>query len=194
MVAGALAWCAVSPGQAQTVAPAEVVRSALTAVEALGREVVMGNHKAAIDQMYPQWKKRMAKRKGGMASLEEELAGIGETLARNGITIISFKVTGEPKVYEVFPDGNAEEAGDSMSYSKWLMLIPTVTRMRMLPPNERKPRVVDSFGFQVAISEKGENDWSFINGSDVSVSDLRSLFLTLPPDMELPQGKVQAVD
>lgn len=180
--------------RAQTVAPPEVVRSALGAVEDLGKQVVMGNHQAAIERMYPQWKERMAKRKGGMAKLEEELSGIGETLARNGITIISFKVTGEPKVYEVFPDGNAEQAGEAMSYSKWLLLIPTATRLRMLPPNERKPRVMDSFGFQVAISEKGENDWTFINGSDVSVSDLRSLFLTLPPDMQLPQGKVQAVE
>jgi hypothetical protein len=75
-------------------APAEVIRSAVQATEALGEKVVMGNHKVAVDRMYPRWKQRMAKRKGGVAELERELAGIGEIMARNGMSLTSFKVAG----------------------------------------------------------------------------------------------------
>jgi hypothetical protein len=44
----------------------------------------------------------------------------------------------------------------------------------------------ESTGFQVAISDKGSNEWYFIDGSAVTVSELRSLFITLPEKMDLP--------
>jgi hypothetical protein len=46
--------------------------------------------------------------------------------------------------------------------------------------------IIESTGFQVAISDKGKADWTFIDGSAVSVNDLRSLFGNLPQDLELP--------
>jgi len=185
-----LALTALAP--AQGIAPPEVVRSAVDSVEELGKQVVLGNHRAAIDGMYPQWKQRMAKRKGGIKALERELEGIGEVLARNGMSIISFKAEGAPKVYEVFPDGGGEDG--EMKFKKWLVLIPTVTQFRIMQPGQPKGHVINSHGFQVAISEKGEDDWSFINGSDVTVSDLRSLFITLPANMELPEVRREAAE
>ena len=182
----AVAWMVAGPSTlwAQEAAPAAVIGSAVDAVEELGRQVVLGNHRAAIDHMYPQWKERMAKRKGGVEALEKELDGIGETLARNGVSIISFRTEGRPTLHEVWPgqgpDGQA-------TFEKWLVLIPTVTEFRIMHGEQPRGQVVKSHGFQVAIANKDEMKWGFINGSDVSVSDLRALFITLPPELELPQ-------
>lgn len=165
-------------------ARADVTDSAVKAVEELGRQVVLGNHRAAIDSMYPQWKERMSKRKGGEEALEKELEGIGETLARNGVSIISFRTEGRPTLHEVWPGQGAE---GQATFEKWLVLIPTVTEFRIMHGDQPRGQVVRSHGFQVAIADKDEMKWGFINGSDVSVSDLRSLFITLPPELELPQ-------
>ncbi|MEP4076392.1 hypothetical protein [Haloferula sp.] len=179
---------------AQTIAPPAVVKSAVVSVEALGKKVVNSDYKAAIDSMYPQWKDRMAKRKGGLKKLEEELEGIGEMMARNGVQIISFKTVGAPKSYEVWPGDNTNAAAGKINYTKWLLLIPTVTQFRIFHDDSPKGAVINSHGFQVAIADKGKNNWTFINGSDVSVSDLRSLFITLPANMELPTVKREEAD
>lgn len=179
---------------AEVIAPPDVVRSAISSVEALGEKVVHNDYKAAIDSMYPQWKDRMAKRKGGIKKLEAELEGIGEIMARNGVQIISFKTLGAPKTYEVWPGDNTNEAVGEINYTKWLLLIPTVTQFRIFHDDSPKGTVIDSYGFQVAIADKGKNNWTFINGSDVTVSDLRSLFITLPANMVLPLVKREAAN
>lgn len=172
-------------------APQEVIRSAVSAAESLGKKVVMGNHKAAVDQMYPRWKQRMAKRKGGVAELERELAGIGEMMARNGMSLKSFKTVGEPKVHEVWP---GKEVDGEPVFTKWVVLVPTVTRLRYMREGQRRPEELDLYGFQVAIADKGSDDWTFISGSDISVADLRSLFTSLPANLELPEVKREMVD
>ena len=45
---------------------------------------------------------------------------------------------------------------------------------------------VHSTGFQVAVTDKGKEDWTFIDGAGVTVNDLRSLFVNLPMNLELP--------
>ncbi|MEM1083725.1 MAG: hypothetical protein AAGI48_06345 [Verrucomicrobiota bacterium] len=183
--------------RAQAVAPPAVVDSAVTAVEDLGEKVVKrGDFKAAIDSMYPQWKERMAKRNGGIRNLEEKLAAVGPALAREGVEIISFKTVGAPRSYEVWP-GKPEPgaAPDAINFTKWLLLIPTVTQLRVaVSADPPEFAVIDSHGFQVAISDKGKNEWTFINGSDVTVADLRSLFITLPDNMRLPEVKKKVAD
>lgn len=170
----------------QVVAPPAVINSAIEAVEDLGRKVVLGEHKVAIERMNPQWKKRLAARKGGIEKIEKDLEGIGAMMARNGLSIISFKTLGAPKVHEVWPgEGSTAEAP---IYTKWLLLIPTVTQLRVMDTSGERPqaRIINNFGFQVAIAEKDKLDWTFISGTDVQVADLRSMFTSLPANMELP--------
>jgi hypothetical protein len=50
-----------------------------------------------------------------------------------------------------------------------------------------KSLVVTGRGFQVAVSDKGANDWTFIYGAGLTVPDLRRLFFTLPETMVLPE-------
>ncbi|MGL4401562.1 MAG: hypothetical protein ACRCXD_17000 [Luteolibacter sp.] len=171
-------------------APPDVVASAVTAVGRLGDEVVMGRFQVAVERMNPMWKERTAKRLGGMEELERQLAGVAKQMVQQGISMISFKPQGQPRSYEVGPgrkvDVVAGEEVESLIFTKWMVLIPTVTTFRVILEGETKPRLIESTGFQVAVSEKGKNDWSFIDGSGLTVNDLRGLFATLPQDLQLP--------
>lgn len=170
--------------------PAEVVASAVAAVAKLGDEVVLGRFQVAVDRMNPTWKERTAKRVGGMKVLEEQLAGVARQMMQQGISMISSKPQGPPKSYEVGPGKKVEAINgvdvESLVFNKWLVLVPTVTKFRIMREGEVKPLFIESIGFQAAISDKDKNDWTFIDGSSLSVNDLRSLFATLPQDMELP--------
>ena len=182
---------------AQIAAPAEVTASAVAAVQDLGKQVVLGHHQVAIDRMYPHWKEALAKQDGGMEKLEAKLAEISRMMTEQGIQVISFRPDMAAKItaYEVWPGKEVvEEKGkkvEKMIYKKWLLIIPTITEYRVTRPAERgvPPRieVITTHGFQVAISDKNKNDWTFIDGSGARVSDLRRLFITLPENMTLPQ-------
>ena len=182
---------------AQVAAPPEVTASAVAAVQDLGKQVVLGRHQVAIDRMYPHWKEALAKQDGGMEKLDAKLAEISRMMADQGIQVISFRPDpgGKPTAYEVWPGKEVvEENGrkvEKMIFKKWLLIIPTITEYRVTRPAERgaAPRieVITTKGFQVAISDKDKNDWTFIDGSGARVSDLRRLFITLPENMVLPQ-------
>jgi hypothetical protein len=171
-------------------APPDVVASAVSAVAQLGDEVVMGRYQVAVERMNPLWKKRTAERLGGMKELEKQLAGVAQQMVQQGISMISFKPQGAPRSYEVGPgrkvDKVAGEEVESLIFTKWMVLIPTATTFRVMLPGEPKARVIESIGFQVAVSEKGKNDWTFIDGSGLTVNDLRGLYPTLPQDLEFP--------
>ena len=171
-------------------APADVVDSAVAAVASLGNEVVMGRFQVAVERMNPTWKKRTADRMGGMEKLEEKLAEVPRQMVQQGISMISFKPQGQPRSFEVGPGKKIEKVNgadvESLVFSKWMVLVPTATKFRITRQGEIKPLVIDSIGFQVAISEKGKNDWTFIDGAGLTVNDLRSMFVTLPADLTLP--------
>ncbi|MGJ8634061.1 MAG: hypothetical protein ACSHX7_09080 [Luteolibacter sp.] len=168
----------------------QVVASAVDAVNALGKEVVLGRYQVAVDRMYPQWKEREAKRVGGMEKLEKQLEEVPKEMLRRGISVTNFTSAGQAKAFEVSPgktvitvDGQQVER---LRYTKWMILVPTVTNFRILLEGNPKPVVIENKGFQVAISDKGANSWSFIDGSSLTINDLRKLFGNLPQDLQLP--------
>lgn len=170
--------------------PPSVVTSAVAAVAKLGDEVVLGRYQVAIERMNPIWKERTAARMGGMAALEKQLAGVAAQMVQQGISMISFKPQGQPRAYEVSPSGKViKENGrdvERLVFTKWLVLVPTVTKFRIMRQGEPRPLVIESTGYQVAISDKDKNDWTFIDGAGLKPADLRGIFITLPQDMELP--------
>lgn len=171
-------------------APPEVVASAVTAVSKLGEEVVLGRFQVAVERMNPLWKERTAKQLGGMDELNKRLDGVARQMVQQGISMISCKPQGQPRSFEVAPGKKVEKVNgeqvESLIFNKWLVLVPTTTKIRILREGEPKPLVIDSIGFQVAIADKDKLDWTFIDGSGLSVNDLRSLFGTLPKDLILP--------
>jgi hypothetical protein len=171
-------------------APADIVASAIAAVAELGDAVVLGHYKVAVERMNPLWKERTAKRIGGMEELEKQLEGVAQQMVQQGINIISFKPQGLPRSFEVGPGRKVEKVDgaevENLVFNKWLVLIPTVTQFRIIRQGQAKPTVIDSIGFQVAISDKGKNDWTFIDGAGLTVNELRSIFVTLPQDLQFP--------
>jgi len=170
--------------------PPQVESSAVAAVAKLGDEVVLGHYQIAVERMNPMWKERAAKRMGGMQALEKQLATVAAQMVQQGISMISFKPQGQPRSYEVVPGTKVvKENGvnvEKLVFTKWLVLVPTVRKIRIMREGNPKPVVVESTGYQVAISDKGKNAWTFIDGAGLSVNDLRGLFVTLPQNMGLP--------
>lgn len=176
--------------------PPDVLASAVAAVGKLGDEVVRGRYQVAVQRMNPLWKERTAQRMGGMEVLEKQLAGVAAQMSQQGISMISCKPVGQPTSYEVDPGKRVTENGVEVAklvYTKWLVLVPTMTRFRIFPAGAQRAMVIDSTSFQVAVSEKGKNDWTFIDGANLNAGDLRGLFSTLPRDMELPPVKKHEV-
>ncbi|MEN9974566.1 MAG: hypothetical protein RLZZ282_572 [Verrucomicrobiota bacterium] len=170
--------------------PPQVVSSAVAAVATLSDEVVLGRYQVAVERMHPLWKERAARRMGGMAALEKQLAGVAAQMVQQGISIISCKPQGAPRTYEVAPGTRVVKengvSAERLIFTKWLVMVPTVRKIRIMREGNPKPLVIESIGYQVAISDKGKNDWTFIDGSDLKISDLRGLFGTLPQNLELP--------
>ena len=180
---------AEQPAPSASAAPAEVVASAVDAVAKLGNEVVLGRYQVAVERMNSDWKERTAARLGGVEVLEKRLAGVAQQMVQQGVSMISFAPQGLPRSYEVGPGKKVEtvagEEVESLIFTKWLVMIPTVTKFRVMRQGE-KPVVIERTGFQVAISDKGADDWTFIDGSGLTINDLRSLYVTLPKDLEFP--------
>ncbi|MGC4015212.1 MAG: hypothetical protein QM755_11955 [Luteolibacter sp.] len=169
--------------------PADLSASAQAAVEKLGLEVVAGRYQTAINRMYPQWKARMAKRAGGMKALDEQLAAVPQILQQGGITLLSSKPYGTPQVFQVAPGKRIEKVDGRdtpvLVYTKWLVIVPTVTRLKVA--QDGTTSLGERTSFQAAISDKGKYDWTFIDGSSVNAAELRGLFLTLPETLVLPK-------
>ena len=173
--------------------PQAVVDSAVEAVRKLGEQVVLGRYQTAIERMNPLWKERTAARLGGMEVLERKLEQVTAEMVRQGITMISFKPQGKPITYQVAPVKHTVRTGgveaERLVFSKWLILVPTETRFRILqkvPGQAPKTHIIENTGFQVAIADKDKLDWTFIDGAGLGPADLRGLFITLPQDMEMP--------
>jgi hypothetical protein len=170
--------------------PPEVVDSATAAVAKLGEEVVLGRYQVAIERMNPAWKESTAARMGGMAALENKLSGVAAEMMRQGISMISFKPQGKPQAFEVgLGKRMVTENGVTLEryvFTKWLVLVPTITKFRIMREGDVRPLLIESIGYQVAISDKAKQDWTFIDGAGLSTADLRNMFGTLPHDMELP--------
>jgi hypothetical protein len=127
---------------------------------------------------------------GGMGKLQQQLDGVAKQMLQQGISITDFTPSGQPRAFEVFPGKKVEvidgQEVETLRYTKWLVLVPTVTKFRAMIKGDPVSVNIESTGFQVAICDKGKDDWTFIDGSAVTVNELRSLFITLPKDLELP--------
>jgi len=173
--------------------PPQVVAAAVAAVAKLGEEVVLGHYQVAVERMNPLWKDRTRRHSGSTKTPEQQAAGVATQMVQQGISMLSFKPQGAPRAYEVAPGtkmvtGHGASIGQ-LVFTKWLVLVPTATRFRIMHGAAgQPPRVlaIDSISYQVAICDKGKSDWTFIDGSQLKPSDLRSLFITLPANMDLP--------
>ena len=176
--------------------PATAIASAVKAVDELGKSVVQGRYKFALDRMNPKEKERLAKEVGGLEALEKKLEGVSAEMVKQGVRIISSKPQGKPIAYGVEPkmvtqkmDGKGKEVS-RWFFSQWLVVVPTVTRFELLHRMEGQPAKwiqIESLSFQVAVSDRNKEDWTFIDGAGLTVGRLCNLYKTLPADIKLPE-------
>ncbi len=201
----ALVFGGVSAGQEpgpDGAAPAEVIASAKAAVTQLGQNVTRGEFRAAIDRMNPQWRRRLAGRTpGGEAELLRRVDETAKAMARQGVSVVSCVVGEGPcQAFEVgvgkerVPNAQGEMV-EVQVHTQWLVLVPVVTRYRQVVLDNPKaaPVIVEKTGFQVAVADKGKDNWTFIDGSGLTVSELRREFINLPQDLRLPPVKSREV-
>ena len=169
--------------------PPEALKAeAVAATRQLGLEVMRGNYSYTIQRMYPRWKVQAAKRIGGMDKLVKLLAEVPKEMKRNGITILSFEAGAPEKVFEVTGVmGKTAEGKEFTVFTEWLVLVPTAMKYLVIEGetgNRGKKRYLMTTGYQVAVKKKGTQEWYFIDGSSLSIAELRRTFPSLPATKE----------
>lgn len=160
--------------------PISVMGDAKEAVKKLATEVRKGNFLYSLDNMYPRWKESMAKRIGGEEVLRKRLESVPKDMLDKGISITDFKV-GEPEAaFEVNGD-LLRDSKKSPTFSEYLVFVPTTSLYRVIDPQGGVVKYLEAQGFQIAVaSKKTPTQWTFIDGSNIKMSDLRGLFPHLP--------------
>ena len=174
-------------GQTKRKVPQAVLDQAETATRNLGQQVVRGNYAFALQRMYPRWKKRAAKKlQGGEAELERRLDEIPRQMARQGITMLKYEVKKPVVGHEVVLLRGEDKAGRPIQmFLEWLVFVPTRAEYRVIDPQTRLPKRVETLGYQIAVNKKGTADWHFIDGRNLTIADLRSFFPSLPENQKL---------
>lgn len=168
---------------------AEVSQSVRAATQRLGNEVLQSNFRYAIDHMYPRWKNSQAKRLGSEAKLLAAFNSAGAKMQEAGVTLDSFlalEPTGAYRVHPKLKPGVSDVNSSSDLDYQILVLIPTQMKISFYVEGHPKRSFMRN-SYQVALSQEGSNEWSFIDGSTIRFTDLRSLFPLLPSDLELPE-------
>ncbi len=187
------------------VAPAVAV-SAQVAVQKLGQEMMKGNFEYGQQRMYPRWKRRLAKRYGGMEKLNAALASAAQQKIKMRLSVVAFQAARPTSFFSVWrakkidPKTNLpmkDAAGNFIIVEHWLSFVPTTTRVKIPDPDQGgKMRVLEEQSYTTAISEKGTNDWYFMTGLTPTIQDLRGMFPTLPPkkdELGLPPSSAREI-
>lgn len=155
------------------VVPAKLVAEAVLAVQAVGDEALQGKFDEVVAKLYPRFRQRAVKQAGGEAALVATFSKMFSDLSATGITITQF--VAEPALH----------AFDIPEFSEWLVFVPTARTIRFLDPTTRQVQKGVLRDYQIAIRKKnGEGDWTFLNGSTMEISELRTLFPSLPSTPE----------
>ena len=184
------------------IVPMEVQMRAKEAVQEMVNKTLQQDFVAVADKIYPDYLQLLAraKRKTIAQVKAEEVAKL-KAVGASGVTIDSMITLAPKNAFEVEygvekgQGGSATEAG----YRSWMVFIPTVLDFSALdnladPPRMRSFR---KWGFQVAISKKDQESWTFVDGDGVNALELRKLFKFLPQDDKLynfPRRDVQEIE
>ena len=183
-----------------------IADSAQAAVQRLGLEMMKDNFQYGIDNMYPRWKRRLAKRMGGMDKLDAALAKSTQQQMKMRMKVVGYKA-GRPTAFfsvwrakKIDPNTGKpliDATGRETIVSHWLAVVPTTVRVRIPDPQQGgKIREIEESSYTTVVSEKGSNKWHFMTTMKPTVQDLRSLFPSLPADekaLNLPPSKAREI-
>lgn len=173
------------------VVPQAVRIEAQKATQALVNQVVRGNQDAAFLHMNPVWKDKLARKNGGEKKLMANMRAEFSNLQAQGVAIRAMEAKKPDVAFEVdfglkaqVINGVNQQVG---IYKKYLVFVPTLSLVTATNRKAQPPEIYDIRidGFQVAICDKGLNNWTFIDGSDLKAANLRELFPFLPRNEKL---------
>lgn len=193
-------------GEGAVIVDPAISASAKAAVQKLGLEMMKGNFQHGVNNMYPRWKRRLAKRLGSMAKLDAALARSTQQQVKMQMKVVGYQV-GEPtsffsvwkakKIDSKTGKPFIDATGREQVISHWLAVVPTVVRVRVPDPQKGGViREIEESGYVLAVSEKGSSQWHFLTAMKPSIQDLRSLFPSLPADekaLRLPPSKAREI-
>ncbi len=181
--------------------PREVLKSAQMATQGLADRVVRGDFQVVLDKMFPEFKKKEARKAGGMVRFEKKMLKSFQKL-QGDVRLAAMQALEPYSAFEVnfgiesrTVDGKQTKAG---VYRDWLVFVPTQSVIFATDTGVNPPEIVKikSEGFQIAICKKGTNNWAFMDGSQVKAFQLRKFFPYLPADdkqLALPPVRAKTI-
>lgn len=184
--------------------PMAVMNRARMAVQKVVDETVRGNYEATLESMNPKFVEAISRPYGGPEKFKASMLKMMKQMGGNGIAIQAI-LTQAPKMAlevdwgqrDVLVDGkpvlgsNGKPKREAV-YRSWMVFVPTVMDY-MITDQQAQPTVqkkVRTWSFQIAISPKREEKWTFIDGKNINPLLLRKIFPFLPvneQDFQFPK-------
>lgn len=166
------------------IVPLAVKRSAQAALQKVMDKTVRGDNQAAIDAMNLAYLKIISRANGGVAKHKAKLLNAMNMMGKNGVTFLAGITQVPDSALECDYGLEGPEGAKVGVYRKWMVFVPVVKDISILDKEQEPPvlRTLRITEFEVAISPKGREDWTFINGSGMNALELRKLFPFLPKD------------
>ena len=153
--------------------PAEVLADAVKATQEVGDQTLKGDFDGVVKKLYPRYRHRAAKRLGSNEALTAHMRNLVDEFAASGMTVTKFEA--EPAIHGF----------DIPEFKEWLVFVPCKRTIRRIDPATGLTQWAEIRDYQVAIRKKElGSSWSFINGSRLKISELRTFFPSLPNDIE----------
>ena len=186
------------------IVPMEVQNRAKDAVQDQVAKTLKGDFKGVVDKMNPDHLKILAREaKVPVNVLKAQKLRQLQGVAQQGVTIEAMITLPPSGAFEVdfglvgqVVNG---EAVNGAAYRQWMVFIPTVMDVSAMDLAAEPPRMrtVRKWSFEVAISPKDKDDWTFVNGDGVNALELRKLFKFLPQQdaaYNFPKRDAEEVD
>ncbi len=192
----------------RNIVPMEVKQRAQAALQLVVDKTIRGDFKAALDSMNPKFVEVTSRPYGGPTKYRAGLLKQMQDMGKNGVTFEAAITQAADIAFEVdygfenqVIDGEAvtDENGKPVQialYRSWMVFVPTVKDFQYLDKS-KEPNVLRKFrkwGFEVAISPKKNENWTFINGDNINALQLRRFFPFLPKEdkkLEFPKVDVK---
>lgn len=185
------------------IVPMDVQMRAKDATQQMVDKTLRGDFVAVVERTYPEYLQFRAREKRRTipqtkAALVNNLRKIGQ----EGVVLDAMITLNPQSAFEVdygvekrVVNGEEVQAG---IYRKWMVFIPTVLDISAMDHDAKPPRMRNfrKWDFEVAIADKGQENWTFIPGSSANAMELRKYFKFLPQkdeDLRFPERKIEEI-
>lgn len=175
--------------------PLQVMGRARFEAQKLMDETVKGNFPRVISRMHPGYVKAISRPYGGPEKFKATMLKMMMEMGGNGIAVQA-GITRDPQTAfevdwgarDILVDGKPVldangKPKQEFAFRQWMVYVPTEMTVMMKNGDKMEKRLME--GFQIALSPKRNENWTFINGATVSPIQLRKVFPFLPKDPAL---------